>query len=108
MDINIEEYNIYLKIGEIDLRKRVESLSFLVRIKMELDQLEKSIFIFCSKNRKRITAIVWNGDGWLERSVVRSVNTFSPTETLKVTGRKYERETLQHTLEEREQSVAIL
>ena len=35
---------------------------------MELDSLEKSIFIFifCSKNRKRITAIVWNVDGWLE------------------------------------------
>lgn len=66
MNINIEEYNIYLKPGVTDLRKRAESLSFLVRTEMELDPLEKSIFIFCSKNRKRITAIVWNGDGWLE------------------------------------------
>ena len=44
MNINIEEYNIYIKPGITDLRKRAESLSFLVRNEMGLDPLEKSIF----------------------------------------------------------------
>ena len=66
MNINIEEYNIYIKPGVTDLRKRAESLSFLVRYEMNLDPLEKSIFIFCSKNRRRISAIVWDGNGWVE------------------------------------------
>jgi len=66
MNIDIEKYNIYIKPGVTDLRKRAESLSFLVRSEMNLDPLEKSIFIFCSKNRRRIAAIVWEGNGWLE------------------------------------------
>ena len=66
MNINIEEYDIYIRPGATDLRKRAESLSFFVRTDMKLDPLEKSIFIFCSKNRKKISAIVWNGNGWLE------------------------------------------
>ncbi len=66
MNINIEEYDLYIKPGATDLRKRAESLSFLIRNEMGLDPLEKSIFIFCSKNKKRIVAIVWNGNGWLE------------------------------------------
>ena len=48
VNINIEEYNIYIKPGITDLRKRAESLSFLVRNEMGLDPLEKSIFFFCS------------------------------------------------------------
>ena len=66
MNINIEEFNIYIKPGVTDLRKRAESLSFLVRCEMNLDPMEKSIFIFCSKSHRRIAAIVWDGNGWLE------------------------------------------
>lgn len=66
MSINIEEYDIYIKPGVTDLRKRAETLSFLVRNEMGLEPLDKSIFLFCSKNRKRIVGIVWNGNGWLE------------------------------------------
>ncbi len=66
MNINIEEYNIYIKPGVTDLRKRAESLSFLIRNEMGLDPFEKSIFFFCSKNRRRIAAIVWDENGWLE------------------------------------------
>ncbi len=33
---------------------------------MNLDPLEKSIFIFCSRNRRRTAAIVWEGNGLFE------------------------------------------
>jgi len=66
MEINIEDYNIYIKPGVTDLRKRAESLSYIVRNEMGLDPLEKSIFIFCSKNRRRIAIIAWDGNGYIE------------------------------------------
>ena len=66
MNINIEEYNIYIKPGETDLRKRAETLSFLVRSEMKREPMSKSIFLFCNKSKRRLTAILWNGNGWVE------------------------------------------
>ena len=43
MNISIEENSIYIKPGVTDLRKRAESKSFLIRNKMGLDPLGKSI-----------------------------------------------------------------
>lgn len=66
MNIDIENYDIYIKPGITDMRKRADSLSILVRTEMGKDPMTKSIFLFCGKDRRRITAIVWNGNGWLE------------------------------------------
>lgn len=68
MEIDFSKYNIYIKPGVTDMRKRAESLSFLVRTEMGMDPMEKSIFLFCGKNRHRIVAIVWERNGWLEIS----------------------------------------
>jgi transposase len=68
MEINFENYDIYLKPGNTDMRKRCSSLSFLVRTAMDLDPMSRSIFIFCGGTRKRIVALVWDGNGWLELS----------------------------------------
>ena len=35
---------------------------------MGMDPMEKSIYIFCGRDRKRVTAIVWDSNGWLEFS----------------------------------------
>lgn len=68
MEIKFDEYDIYIKPGVTDLRKRSESLSFLIRSEMKLNPLEKSIFLFCSKNRKKVVALLWDGNGYLEIS----------------------------------------
>lgn len=68
MQINLEEYNIYIRPGVTDMRKRGEGLSLLIQAEMSIDPYSKSIFLFCGRSRKRITAIVWNENGWLEIS----------------------------------------
>ena len=61
-------YAIYIKPGITDMRKRAESLSLLVRSEMGMDPMERSIFIFCGRDHRRITAIAWDGNGWIEMS----------------------------------------
>ena len=65
---HLKEYSIYIKPGFTDMRKRADSLSLLVRSEMGMDPMEKSIYIFCGRDRKRVTAIVWDSNGWLEFS----------------------------------------
>lgn len=38
-------------------------MSLLVRSEMGIDPREKSIFIFCRRNKKRVTAIVMDRNG---------------------------------------------
>ena len=52
----------------LSIEKRADSLSLLVRSEMGMDPMEKSIYIFCGRDRKRVTAIVWDSNGWLEFS----------------------------------------
>ena len=65
---HLKEYNIYIKPGFTDMRKRAGSLSLLVRSEMGMDPREKSIFICCGGDKRRVTAIVWDSNGWLEFS----------------------------------------
>ena len=64
--IKFEEYEYYIKPGYTDLRKGAVKLSVIVQDEMELNPFNKAVFMFCSKNRKTIKAILWDGNGWLE------------------------------------------
>ena len=50
--IKFEEYDYYIKPGCTDLRKGALKLSLIVQDEIELNPFIKSIFMFCSKNRK--------------------------------------------------------
>lgn len=52
--IKFGEYDYYIKPGCTDLRKGALKLSLIVQDEMELNPFTKSIFMFCSKNRKTI------------------------------------------------------
>lgn len=65
---DFSNYIIYIRPGVTDMRKRAESLSLLVRSEMGMDPMKRSIFLFCGRDRKRISAIVWDGNGYLEIS----------------------------------------
>ena len=52
--IKFEEYDYYIKPGCPDLRKGALKLSLIVQDEIELNPFTKSIFMFCSKNRKTI------------------------------------------------------
>ena len=64
--IKFEEYEYYIRPGYTDLRKGAVRLSLLVQDEMGMNPFSKSIFIFCSKSRKTIKAILWDGNGWFE------------------------------------------
>jgi len=68
MELNVEEYDFYLKPGVTDMRNRCTGLSRIVQDQMMLMPFSKSVFLFCGKDRKKIVAIVWNNNGWIEIS----------------------------------------
>ena len=52
--IKFGEHDYYIKPGCTDLRKGALKLSLIVQDEIELNPFIKSIFMFCSKNRKTI------------------------------------------------------
>ena len=57
---------IILAIGRSDLRKRIDGLASIVRLKYGLDPLEKdTLFLFCGTRRDRIKGLLWTGDRYL-------------------------------------------
>ena len=64
--MNISGKKVYLACGATDGRKQINGLSLLVQQSFALDPFEKSIFVFCNKNRTRLKILAWDGDGfWL-------------------------------------------
>ena len=64
--LNISGKKVYLACGATDGRKQINGLSLLVQQSFALDPFEKSIFVFCNKNRNRLKILAWDGDGfWL-------------------------------------------
>lgn len=74
MRLDLENYEFYIKPGATDLRKRAFSLACVVQNEMNLRPYDKAIFLFCNRSHKRITAILWNDNGWLEISKVLECN----------------------------------
>ncbi len=57
---------IILAIGRSDLRKGIDGLASLVRLKYGLDPLEKdTLFLFCGTRRDRIKGLLWTGDRYV-------------------------------------------
>lgn len=57
---------IILAVGKSDLRKGIDGLAALVRLKYGLDPLEKdTLFLFCGNRRDRIKGLLWTGDRYI-------------------------------------------
>lgn len=57
---------IILAIGCSDLRKGIDGLAAIVRLKYGLDPLEKhTLFLFCGTRRDRIKGLLWIGDRYV-------------------------------------------
>ena len=61
---DLSSYTIYLKPGHTDMRKHSNSLSIIVEEEMNINLLTKSIFLFCSRNRKTIKCLYWDRNGF--------------------------------------------
>jgi len=57
---------IVVAVGRSDLRLGVDGLAALVRLKYNLDPLEKdTLFLFCGARRDRLKGILWSGDRFI-------------------------------------------
>ncbi len=66
MRINLDDYSFYIQPGFTDMRKGSRNLALIVQDDMNLKPFEKSVFLFCGRNRRTLKAILWNANGWLE------------------------------------------
>ena len=54
---------IIIAVGRSDLRRGIDGLSAMIRLKYDLDPLEKdTLFLFCGTRSDRIKGILWTGD----------------------------------------------
>lgn len=57
---------VIMAIGRCDLRKGIDGLAAIVRLKYGLDPLEKdTLFLFCGTRRDRIKGLLWAGDRFI-------------------------------------------
>lgn len=64
MFIDLERVSIFVRPGATDMRKAINGLSVLVSESMEMNALSGSVFVFCSRNRRVIKALYWDGTGF--------------------------------------------
>ncbi|MDD3022475.1 MAG: IS66 family insertion sequence element accessory protein TnpB [Syntrophomonadaceae bacterium] len=54
---------IIVAVGRSDLRRGIDGFSAIIRLKYDLDPLEKdTLFLFCGTRSDRIKGILWIGD----------------------------------------------
>lgn len=56
---------IYIACGYTDMRKSIDSLSAIVQQNFQLNPFQNSLFLFCGRQRDRIKALYWEGDGFV-------------------------------------------
>lgn len=70
MFLDWSQIEIYIQPGHTDMRKHINSLSAIVQGPMNQDAFSGSLYIFCSRNRKRLKVIYWDRNGfclWFKR-----------------------------------------
>ena len=63
-DITVAE-NIYIACGYTDMRKSIDGLATIVQQQFQLDPFSNTLFLFCGRNRNRMKALLWEGDGFV-------------------------------------------
>jgi len=61
-----ENRKVYLACGNTDMRKSINGLAAVVEDSFQLDPFEKSLFVFCNRQRNRLKILTWEDNGfWL-------------------------------------------
>lgn len=61
---NYHGYQVLLACGATDMRKATNGLCEIVQYNFSLNPFEKTIFVFCNKQRNRIKMLVWEENGF--------------------------------------------
>lgn len=68
---------IYLAMGNTDMRKQINGLSILVEAKFELNPFSGHLFVFCNRKRNLVKILYWDRNGFclwqkrLEKDIFR-------------------------------------
>ncbi|MDT9725213.1 transposase [Xylanibacillus composti] len=56
---------IYIACGYTDMRKSIDGLAAIVQQNFQLNPFQNSLFLFCGRQRNRMKALYWEGDGFV-------------------------------------------
>lgn len=56
---------IYIATGYTDMRKSIDGLAGIVQQNFQLNPFQNSLFLFCGRQRDRMKALYWEGDGFV-------------------------------------------
>ena len=56
---------VYIACGYTDLRRGIDGLAGIVQSQFQMDPFQRVMFLFCGRKRDRLTALYWEGDGFL-------------------------------------------
>lgn len=59
-----DQGQVYLAIGNTDMRKSINGLSILVADDFNLDPFSGNLFAFCNRGRKIIKILFWDNNGF--------------------------------------------
>lgn len=58
--------DVYLALGNTDLRNNIDGLALMVERKFKLDPFSKAFFVFCNRKKNKIKILYWDKNGfWL-------------------------------------------
>ena len=55
----------YLCCGSTDLRRNIDGLALIVKTELNLDPLEKALFVFCNKQMNKLKILHFDEGFWL-------------------------------------------
>jgi transposase len=61
---DIEKIRIYIRPGVTDFRKQINGLTLMARYRMGMDPLSGDLFVFCSRDRRKLKAVYWDRNGF--------------------------------------------
>ena len=61
---DFSQIRIFLRPGNTDMRKAINSLTVLVSEDMQGDPLSGSLYLFCNKQRKNMKVLYWDRNGF--------------------------------------------
>jgi len=61
---DFSKIRIFLRPGNTDMRKAINSLTVLVSEDMQGDPLSGSLYLFCNKQRKNMKVLYWDRNGF--------------------------------------------
>jgi transposase len=57
--------HIYIACGCTDMRKSIDGLASCVKQSFQFDPFSNSLFLFCGRQRDRMKALLWEGNGFV-------------------------------------------